>query len=80
MAIEAPILDAMFDPITNLSFSVAKKLAPHTGHVSNSLGSIGPLIEPAHVCCFQSDSSAPPTLVQGGHPVWTRLELGKWDP
>ena len=51
------------------------KLAPQSGYVSNSCGSVDPLIEPADVYCFQSDPSAPPTLVHGGHPAWTRLEL-----
>jgi len=57
--------------------STCWNLAPHLGHVSNSWGSVDPLIEPADVYCFQSDSSAPPTLVQAGHPVWTGLELAE---
>jgi hypothetical protein len=50
-------------------------LAPQSGHVSNFWDSVDPLIETADVHCFQIDSSAPPTLVHGGHLVWTRLEL-----
>lgn len=38
----------------------------------------GTAIRQIYCChCFQSDSIAPPTLVQGGHPVWTLLELAK---
>jgi hypothetical protein len=55
----------------------AQDMAPQSGHVSNFCGSVDPLIEPADVYCFERDSSAPPTPVQGGHPVWTRLELAK---
>ncbi len=53
------------------------RLAPQSGHVSDFWGSVGPLIEPADVNCFQNNSSAPPTLVYGGHPVWKRLQLAK---
>src|ERR1035438_4445909 len=53
------------------------KLAPHTGHVSNLCGSNGTVIESWTSYCFQSDRCCPPTLVQTGHPVWTRLELAK---
>jgi hypothetical protein len=52
-----------------------KSLAPQSGYVSNSYGSGGPLIEPSDVHRFQSDSSAPPTPVHGGHPAWACLEL-----
>ena len=53
------------------------QLAPQSGYVSNFCGSVDPLIEPVDVYCFQDDSSAPPTLVQGGCPVRIRLELAK---
>ena len=59
---------------------IINDLAPQSGHVSNFCRSADPLIELPDVYCFQSDSSAPPTLVQGGYPVWTRLELAKGSP
>ncbi len=63
---------------TKLAFEFATEcMAPHTGRVSNFRGSVSPLIEPADVHCFQNDSIAPPTLVQGGHPPWISLELAK---
>jgi hypothetical protein len=43
-----------------------QEVAPQSGHVSNFYASCGPLIEPPGVYCSQRDSSAPPTLVQGG--------------
>jgi len=55
-------------------------MAPQSGHVSNFCGSVDALIEPADAHCSQIDSSAPPTLVHGGHPVWIRLELATGSP
>jgi hypothetical protein len=52
---------------------------PHTGHVSNFCGSVGPLIEPVDVRCFRAIRAHRGRLsrvgAQGGRPGWTRLEL-----
>ena len=53
----------------------AERMAPHTGHVSNSCGPVGEVIEPVDAYCFQTDSCEPLTCVHAGHPVWIRLEL-----
>ena len=47
-------------------------VVPPSGHLSNFCSSVDPPIEPADVYCFQIDSSAPLTLVQGGYPQWIR--------
>jgi len=50
-------------------------LAPQSGHVSNSFGPTGTVIELMDAHCFQADRCNPTISVHAGHPVWTRLEL-----
>src|SRR4026207_1119945 len=48
---------------------------PSSGHVSNSCGRVGRVIEPMDTHCFESDPCDGLTRVHGRRPVWTRLEL-----
>src|ERR1035437_1143480 len=69
------------DHRADLAHNLGQKIwLPSLDTFRTSAAQSGPLIEPADVHCFQSDSSAPPTLVQDGRAVWTRLELRQGNP
>jgi hypothetical protein len=61
------------------SVTNVRDLPPRLGHVSNSCGPTGIVIELAMASHFQKDRRGAPIIVQDRPPDWIRLELNELD-